>query len=1437
MPEEMQEKVQLAIARKERLLKLMTTDPEQALAQSISYHDYDRLPGELKPHFEKPFNEVGHLHVLPVCSGDSDLEPLRSLEISGRTYEVTVTGRRLRQTSKENTPLAGFTLEGKAVLKEETLEALSKEDADHLAELPSGQADPDLDFATGASLGPDHLIALAAGKRYHFADTSSLAEFNRRLGELDLTPGPHGGATVILAKGISDTNDHGGFDWDAAAKWTRDEASSWTETPKNVFFIRVDFPNLPGDPSSQADLQSTLNGPVSDSIAEMSYGKTKIIAAVSAMTVRLPQTTSYYRTGEKNAELHSDARAAYQAIAGATSLSGYDIIGVHFRSISMSSGNVTYSGLASTGGSQQWIQGSASTATLIHEFGHNYGILHASFWKTTDGSVVGTGTSEEYGDTFDLMGSGPNRAHHFGPRGKHALNWISSSQVNALSSAGHSGIYRIHRFDHPDTTGEKRALRIAKGPGSDFYWVGYRPGVPGNPWLQSGAFLTWEKPGTSKTWLLDATPGTPMGKTDGAIPLGSTYSDPAGQLHITPLARGGTPADADAWLDINVQIGNFTNNRAPAVNLTAPATGAARVPITFSASATDPDGDVLSYSWNFGDGSPSVSSNSVSHTWVMGGTYTVKVTANDMKGRTASAQAIITISDPLTNWSSRPTPENFNVIHYHEGRFVAAGTSGFYYSADGINWSTTQSYPPGFQSIILVHDGEMFVAMVNGFNSCTPYVSEDGKIWRSGAPMSTVQSLATGPGVLIAFTSTGQSMRSTDHGRTWVNTPLQSSQVVSYAVFGNGVWVFVGPAFHASAGKVCTSPDGISWTEQVGALTLPTNSYIHTLKFIDGAFYTAGTRTGIYRSLDGVTWNKMSIIGQEDYTIEAIFEGPDFMIASGSRASDRVYLISFDGESWYPGPAPSQNYPYFADGRFIAGGSGFHFTPSFDLENRPPVATISGPSTCESRAVATFRATASDPDGDNLTLLWDFNDGSPLEESSNCHHRFVAGGTYQVRLHAIDRRGGIATASMTVTVSDPLTEWTQVNSGTTGHLETITAGNGKLVTLGYPAGVYRVSSDGETWTGGNLGGNVTFGQVIHDGSQFIACGADHDGAWKGTIYTSPDGLAWTRRYFAGQSLGEISHGAGRYVAVGGEPGTMLTSEDGITWSQIPSGTSGYLVSTDYGDGQFVAGGFQPEKLTLTSPDGLVWTNTSSGIPSGGTSIRLIRHSHDRFLATGESVELLYSLDKGASFQSNGHRAWNVVDFCYAGGFHFACGNLRSNSSTRVNLVSLDGASWSPLPTPQEQPSRTEATYFNGRFYTSGGNGSIWRSGVVTPAAAPGYAGWRQSKFPGTDPLSAPEEDFDGDGMPNIAEYATGTDPKNGADRVSFAGRMSADRFILEIPKAAGADDVTFAVQYSPDLDEWSSNGITVIEDTPTRLVVSIPLGSSRGFLRPSFALD
>jgi PKD repeat protein len=106
------------------------------------------------------------------------------------------------------------------------------------------------------------------------------------------------------------------------------------------------------------------------------------------------------------------------------------------------------------------------------------------------------------------------------------------------------------------------------------------------------------------------------------------------------------PAQSITLLVLTAGTSNPPPNSPPIVVASgAPTSGAAPLAVTFSsAGSKDPDGTIASYSWNFGDGSPTGNGSSVTHVYPAAGSYTAVLTVTDNQGANAMAAVGINVS-------------------------------------------------------------------------------------------------------------------------------------------------------------------------------------------------------------------------------------------------------------------------------------------------------------------------------------------------------------------------------------------------------------------------------------------------------------------------------------------------------------------------------------------------------------------------------------------------------------------------------------------------------------------------------------------------------------------------------------------------------------------------------------------------------------------------
>jgi len=129
---------------------------------------------------------------------------------------------------------------------------------------------------------------------------------------------------------------------------------------------------------------------------------------------------------------------------------------------------------------------------------------------------------------------------------------------------------------------------------------------------------------------------------------------------------------------------NVTENIPPTVNFSWEVNPEIDGTINFCSSASDPDGTIASYFWNFGDGNTSSSPNP-SHTYERSGTYTVTLIVTDDNGGRSSYELTVIVPNILPVAGFSYSPRNITTAR----TVTFEGGTPYSYDKDGyiVNWS------------------------------------------------------------------------------------------------------------------------------------------------------------------------------------------------------------------------------------------------------------------------------------------------------------------------------------------------------------------------------------------------------------------------------------------------------------------------------------------------------------------------------------------------------------------------------------------------------------------------------------------------------------------------------------------------------------------------------------------------------------------------------
>ncbi|MFA5366979.1 MAG: PKD domain-containing protein [Dehalococcoidia bacterium] len=540
-------------------------------------------------------------------------------------------------------------------------------------------------------------------------------------------------------------------------------------------------------------------------------------------------------------------------------------------------------------------------------------------------------------------------------------------------------------------------------------------------------------------------------------------------------------------------------NNPPVADTGGPYTGNEGSVITFNGSTSyDPDGIITVYSWNFGDGSATVTGIAPAHAYGDNGIYTVTLTVTDNNGAIGTAATAATIANVAPTVNAGPDMEDVpigSIINFN-GSFTDPGWLDTHTIAwdfgDGTPAVTgmltpSHAYTSGgdYTATLTVTDDDGGIGTdTAAINVNAPPVADPGGPYtgNEGSPVTFNGSGSYDPdGTIASFEwdldndgeyddASGAIASFTWHDdysgtvRLRVTDDTGESTIAATTVTVHNV----APAVDAGANVdyvLSGSPVDFS-----GGFTDPGTGDTHTVEwnFGDGTPIVTGTLTPTHTYVSGGDYTVTLMVTDDDGgvgsdTLTVHVNDAPIAVPGGPYTGNEGSAITFNGSASYDpdGSIVSYEWDLTGDGDFsdAQGAVVQHTWPDdytgnvslkvTDDEGATGVATTmvtvnnvapeveAGPDQSAECCVTevAFNGSFTDPGiPDTHTISWDFGDGSSDSGTLTPIHRYCDPGVYTVTLTVTDDDGGVGTDTMTVTVTDTIPPQVSITSPEDGRI-------------------------------------------------------------------------------------------------------------------------------------------------------------------------------------------------------------------------------------------------------------------------------------------------------------------------------------------------------------------------------------------------------------------
>lgn len=493
--------------------------------------------------------------------------------------------------------------------------------------------------------------------------------------------------------------------------------------------------------------------------------------------------------------------------------------------------------------------------------------------------------------------------------------------------------------------------------------------------------------------------------------------------------------------------------------------------------------------------------------------------------------------------------------------------------------------------------------------------------WQWAAPLPQGEHLyavAFGDGQFVAVGASGAVVTS-PNGQVWTVRPSWTRQALLGVAHGEGRFVAVG-----AGGTVLTSVDGSTWVQRESGVTEQLSAVTY-----DGAVFVAvGARGTVLLSEDGLKWH--TIAAAVDVDLLSVTHGDGLLVAVGRNG---IAITSAGGKSWQmhrAGPLWDLYAVGYGGGRFLAAGAGGTMVTSLDgvtWSQLVPAGTDLWAVTYAFGRFHTFGGHMTTTAGEEQprmqqvpadvlgaalgtgTLVAVGLNGAMLhtEDGEDWHS---LGAPVASELRDLIYAGGrfVLTARDAIYVSTTASGWSRTYQAPAGvMLSDIAHSDGEvLVTTNSSFGL--IAGDGATWKQVAMGPGAKSAAAYGQGL-FVAVGEN--------VAISRNGADWQEGAGPGEWLVEVVAGDGQFVAVS-DAGGIFTSVDGLAWTKQAVLKERAFTALAYGNGIYAAAGM--EGRVYTSADGAAWKEQEA---PGGAILTLV-YDGERFVAAGTDGALAIS---------------------------------------------------------------------------------------------------------------------------------------------------------------------------------------------------------------------